>query len=385
MSLGTAGAANPTQTFGADTSWSNPAAMTYIDDKQMLVGLQVILPKVEFNARSAETVGPIPGRQVQGGNGGNAGLVSPVPSIFYVTPLSENLRFGFSVAGLLGGGYDYGDNFVGRYAIKNVELLGVGFTPSLGYRVTDKLSLGAGVSVLYTLMNQEIAIRQPGFSDGTAKFEDLSDWGYQGVFSLTYELSERALLGVVYRTEADVELEGDIKLRNVKLPLPSKGDIGIDWTNPQWLDVGLRYNVSDDTRLYLNAGWQEWSAFSNNYITIGKAGLTNVLERNWDDTWYAGVAVTHDLNATSRFSLGLSYDSSPVEDEFRTLDMALDELWKMSAGYMWKGGKFDYAVGATLYLFGDSPIDQTAQGVRVVGDYDNNNMLFLGATMKYVF
>jgi long-chain fatty acid transport protein len=384
-SLGTGGVANPTHTDGADTSWSNPAAMSYIDEEELLVGLQVIFPNVEFSAKSATTTKPVPGIPVQGGNGGNAGVVTPVPSVFYVKPLSDDWRFGFSMAGLTGGGYDYGDNFVGRYAIKEVVLAGLGITPSLSYRVNDKLSLGAGVSILYTIMNQEIAMRQPGFSDGNVKFEDLTDWGAQGILSLTYELSDRALLGVVYRSEADVELEGDIKLRNVKLPLPSKGDAAIDWTNPQWLDVGLSYDVSEQTRVFLNAGWQEWSTFSNNYITIGSNGVANVLDRNWDDTWYAGVAAKHKLSDRSIVSLGVSYESSPVEDEFRTMDMALDEMWKLSAAYGWTGGKLDYSIGATLYLIGDAPIDQTAQGVRVVGDYGSNSMLFIGGTLKYNF
>lgn len=384
-SLGTAGVANPTHTEGADASWSNPAAMSYLDDEQMLVGFQVIVPNIEFSAKSATTTQPVPGIPIQGGNGGNAGVATPVPSVFYVKPLSDEWRFGFSMAGLMGGGYDYGDNFVGRYAIQSVELAGLGITPSLSYRVNDKLALGGGITILYTVFNQEIAVRQPGFSDGKAQFEDLTDWGVQGVLSLTYELSDRALLGVVYRTEADVELEGDIKLRNMVLPLPSKGDAAIDWTNPQWLDVGLRYDVSEQTQIFLNAGWQEWSAFSDNYITIGSNGNTNVLNRNWDDTWYAGVAAKHQLSERSAFNLGISYDSSPVKNKYRTLDMALDEMWKLSAAYGWKGGKLDYSIGVTLYLIDDAPIDQTTQGVRVVGDYDSNSMLFIGGTLRYHF
>ena len=206
-SLGTAGVANSTNTFSADTSWANPAAMTYLKDEQMLAGLQVILPKIEFSIDSAGTTG---------GDGGNAGEIAPVPSFFYVRPLSDQWRLGFSVAGTMGGGYNFGDNFVGRYAVKEVELAGLSFTPSLGYRVNDKLSLGAGISFVYTMFDQQIAINNPGpLADGNAKFDDLDDLGAQGVLSMTYELSDRALLGVVYRSEMDTELEGDFKLTNV--------------------------------------------------------------------------------------------------------------------------------------------------------------------------
>ncbi|MGB5776055.1 MAG: hypothetical protein WBP89_15495 [Sedimenticolaceae bacterium] len=54
--------------------------------------------------------------------------------------------------------------------------------------------------------------------------------------------------------------------------------------------------------------------------------------------------------------------------------------------YSWQGGKnLDFSLGGTLYLVGDAPIDQTSQGVRVKGDFENNAVLFLGGTLRYVF
>jgi len=46
---------------------------------------------------------------------------------------------------------------------------------------------------------------------------------------------------------------------------------------------------------------------------------------------------------------------------------------------------FDYSVGDTLYLTGDAPIDQTSQGVRAAGEFDNNILLFFGGSLRYIF
>lgn len=383
-SLGTAGAANPTNTFGADSSWTNPAGMTGLSKDTVLGGFTLVLPKVEFNSESARDVRT--GQPIAGDDGGNAGVVSPIPSVFYVKPLTERARFGLSVVSPLGGGFDYGHGFVGRYSVKEVQLIGVGLTPSFGYKVNDRLSLGGGVSFIYTALNQEIMLRQPGAQDAKVKFEDFDDWVLQGILGLTYELTDRMLLGVVYRSEGDTDLEGKVKVKDLVIPFQPQRNLKISWTNPQWLDVGLRYRLSDDTMLFLNGGWQEWSKFSDNKFTVAN-GRTAVIDRNWDDTWYAGVAVGHKLSSTSVVSAGISYDSSPVEDEHRTLDFPLDRLWKLSASYAWDdpGRKLDYAVGATLYLIGDAAIDQTSQNVRVVGDFDTNLMLFLGGTLRYEF
>jgi long-chain fatty acid transport protein len=382
-SLGTGGVANPTNTRSADASWTNPAGMTGLEEEHIIAGMQMLLPKLEFSPTSVEDVAL--GVPVSGDDGSNAGVPAVVPSFFYVRPLSDRARFGFSITGPLGGGLDYGSDFVGRYSIKEVMLAGIGITPSFAYEVNDRLSLGAGVSVIYTIMEQQIMVRQPGISDARVKFEDLTDWGVQGLLGLTYKLSDRALFGLVYRSEADTDLDGNIKVENLRLPVTPPSDVKISWTNPQWLEAGLRYSISDKTAVFFNLGWQEWSRFSENTLAVNNGNVV-VLDRNWDDTWHGGIAVAHDLSPNSQLSLGFSYDSSPVDDEHRTLDFPLDEIWKFSAAYGWEhSDKLSFALGGTLMLVGEAPIDQTSQGIRVTGDYDSNLIAILGGTLKYNF
>jgi len=392
-SLGTAGVANPTNTRGADAAWTNPAGMTGVDRQQVLTGAQVILPSVKFNARRTENNAILPRRQgpVIGDNGGNAGEIAPVPSFFYVLPLSDRFRFGLASTAPLGGGVDYGGDFVGRYAIRDVTLAGLALTPSLAYRLTDKLSIGAGVSVIYTTLDQSIAIRQgapdPAL-DGRVKFENLEDWGVQAVLGLTYAFSDDLLLGIVYRGEMDTDLEGDVKyegLRNPRLAALLPSDVSISWTNPQWLEAGLRYRLNDKTQLYVNAGWQEWSKFSENELSF-RDDRVLVTDRNWDDTWHAGIAAVRALSPRSVLSVGLSYESSPVKDAYRTLDFPVDEQWKLSASYAWRhSDRLAFSLGATLGFVGDAALEQTAQRVTVRGDYDTNMLAILGGTLRYDF
>jgi long-chain fatty acid transport protein len=392
-SLGTAGVANVTNTRNADAAWTNPAGMTGIDQQEILTGAQVILPSVKFNAKSVQNLSVLPSFQgpVRGDNGGNAAAIAPVPSFFYATPLSDRLRFGLASTAPLGGGVDYGSDFVGRYAIRDVTLAGLAITPSLAYRFNDKLSVGAGISVVYTTLEQSIAIRRgapdPAL-DGRVKFEDLNDWGVQAVLGLTYAFTDRLLLGIVYRSEADTDLEGDVRfegLRNPRLLASLPRDVKISWTNPQWLEMGLRFRLDDKTQLYANAGWQEWSKFSNNELRFSN-NQVQVLDRNWDDTWHAGIAAVHALNDRSLVSVGLAYESSPVSDQDRTLDFPVDEQWKLSASYLWKqSDRLAFSIGGTFAFVGNAPVEQTAQRVTVRGDYDTNFVAILGGTLRYRF
>ena len=381
-SLGTGGVGNPTNTYAADAAWTNPAGMTALQDDEILAGLQVILPKTKFDS-SIATAG--------GSDGGNAGVVAGVPSFFYVNKVSDQLRLGFSVTGPLGGGLDYGDDFVGRYSTISAQLAGLALSPSLAWQVNDRLSLGAGVSIMYTLFNEEIAIN-PNLvptgngQDGKLKIEDATDWSYQPFLGLTYAFSDRALLGVVYRAEMDTDLEGDVKTSNLPGVIGADS-IDISWDNPQWLEAGLSFKLDDKNTLFLNAGWQEWSKFSKNTLAFS-GGLLNpaaTVDRNWDNTWHGGIAFKHE-NGAHGTSLGFSYESSPVDDNHRTFDLPMDEIFKGSFSYFWQGKKnLDFALGGTLYLVGDASVDQTSQGVRAKGKFDTNYILFLGGTLKYTF
>ena len=70
-SLGTGGVANPTNTWGADSSWTNPAGMTGLQEDQLVGGLQFVLPSVKFDS-SIATGG--------GSDGHNAGEPVVAPS-----------------------------------------------------------------------------------------------------------------------------------------------------------------------------------------------------------------------------------------------------------------------------------------------------------------
>jgi long-chain fatty acid transport protein len=380
-SLGTGGVANPTNTHHADAAWTNPAGMTGLEADSAVAGLQVVLPKMEFET-SAATAG--------GDDGGNAGKRAVIPSFFYVKRLSERSRLGFSVTAPQGGGVDYGDNFAGRYQTSKATLAAVSMAPSIAYKLSDRFSIGAGVSIIYTKFEQDIMLNQaalagPGTPDGKVKIENATDWGYQPFLGLTAQLTDRALLGVVYRAKANVELEGDLNFRNLIIPQPAANDIDIGWDNPQWLEAGLRVQLSADNFLFVNGGWQDWSEFGEkNELTV--EGQVATLDRQWDDTWHAGIAFAHRAGTQPGYSVGFAYESSPVKNEHRTFDLPVDELYKVSASYFWQGNKqLDFSLGSTLYLIGDADIDLTAQGVRSAGKFDKNYVVFVGGTARYTF
>ena len=386
ISVGTAGVGSVTNNIIADAAVTNPAGMTDIESDVGLAGVQLLIPTVRFDSDIA-TAG--------GSDGGNAGFVSPIPATFVVKTLGDDWRLGLGITAPLGGGVDYGKDFVGRYQAQRSVMTGLGITPSIGYKVNDKLSLGGGVSFIYSNLDLDIAINQPGsLSDGQVNIDKIDDWGYQGFVSAMYKATDRLTLGAIYRAESDVELEGDIGFKNIQIPflneVTSKLDeVKVDFSYPQMIRVGFKYELNDTTLLMMDFDWEEWSAFGDTRLAIeGDTSLAVLqkFDRDWDDTWHVGFAMAHKLDKGHIVSWGIGYDSSPVSDSKRTADLPVDEQFRLSASY---GGelsdKYDFALGTTFLWLGKGKMDQEAGGERFKGEFSTNNIVFLSATMNYKF
>jgi long-chain fatty acid transport protein len=383
-SVGTAGVSNVVNNLDASSVFTNPAGMTGLTKDEIMVGSQLLIPELRFDSSIAEA---------GGSDGGNAGFVNFIPSFFGVKVLSDKWRVGFSLVAPLGGGLDYGKSFVGRYQATRSVLGGLGITPAVAYKVTDKLSIGVGVSALNTVFDMDVAVNQPLFlRDGQVNIDKIDDWSVQGHVGITYQLNESALLGFLYRSKSEIELEGDLDFKNIVIPklnetTSSLDKAEVDFDYAQVFQVGLRYNLTQNLLLFTDFDYETWSDFSDNRIGVSGGGIARVqtLDRDFKDTWHGGVGLAY-TRGKDIYGCGFSYDTSPVNDSKRTGDLPLDKQVKVSLAYgRWQTPKLGLGFGFTYVYLGEGRIDQVAQGARYKGKFDTNYMLFLSASVDYRF
>jgi long-chain fatty acid transport protein len=290
-----------------------------------------------------------------------------------------------------GGGFDFGEDFVGRYGVEEIVLQGVALSPSFGYQINDKVSVGFGVSITYTIMEMDFAINQSavGAPDGHVKLEDATDIGYQPFVGLQWQYSDDGVFGLVYRGEMEVDLEGDLRITNLALPLVPQSSFNMAWNNPQLLEIGIRHRLSDEWTLLVNADWEDWSAFGQNVLTVNDAPtgpLAIAIDRNWKDTYKFGIGAIRELRNGTKFAFGAAYDTSPVDDADRTIDLPSDEQIRLSIAWgRTTGSRNVWGIGATFLWLGDGKVDQVAGGQRFVGKFDRNWILFVGGMYQRRF
>jgi long-chain fatty acid transport protein len=383
--MGTAAAGRVALASDASTASVNPAGMTRLARSQMLAGVQMLYVDTKFDTDYSS---------FGGGDGGNAGGWVPAASFSYVHKLSPDLSLGVSVGSFFGLGLDYGKSWAGRYYVQEAEFLTIGINPGIGYRLNEQWSVGAGVSIVNSTLEQKTAIRNlgPNQSDGQLKLED-DDWGFGYNFGILYEPSGTTRFGLTYRSEIDFEYKDSASLKGLQPPLNGIANItglvgskvDLEMNLPQAVMFSAYHKITDQLALLGNIGWQEWSSFGETSISLKSettSGLTQ--DRKFDDTFHFALGLQYQIDTPWLLSVGIAYDESPVSDSDRTPDMPLDRQWRYATGVQYDLSD-DMTVGCAYEFLdaGSAGINQNrgALAGALAGDYSSNYIHFFNVNL----
>jgi len=368
-SLGSANAGAQAWADNASTAFFNPAGMTRLDGKELMLGAGLLYADIKFD--------PAPNTPVAGGDGGDAGDFAPLLNAFYVHSISDDLKFGVDLVSMSAAVLDYDDDWTGRYQNQNVSIFTVTLHPSLAYRVNDWFSIGGGVGLVYGVLDMEVAIPRPGpLSDGKAKI-DGDDLEYAFNLAAMFELGKRTRLGVTYWSEVDLNFSGDVEIQ------PRGLQIGVDTSLPlvQFVKTGIYHELNDRFALLGTVGWEDWSRLDNvNLSTSG--GGSAALSRNWKDTWHFAGGVHYRLSDPWLLQFGVAYDTSPVDAEDRTADMPVDRQIRFTVGTQFTKSEKLTIGGAFEYVdLGDAEINSN----NLIGSYKDNDLFAFVINFNWKF
>ena len=392
--LGTASAGRTALAADASTAGMNPAGMTRLDRSQMLVAVQGIYINSRFDTELSG---------FGGGDGGNAGGFIPSGSLHYVHHVTDDLRLGITAGSHLGMGVDYGNDWAGRYYTSEAELLTYGINPGAGYRVNSWLSLGAGFSVLYYSLDQKAAINnsavpgQAGLSDGSVELED-DDVGYGYNFGLMLTPRDDTRFGLTYRSEIDLEFEDAAELKNIGPVLQgllnvsglAGSKVDIDMTIPQALMLSAYHQLTDRWAVMGNVGWQDWSEFGKQDLTLKSSTSTSFTkDLEYDDTWHFALGAQYRFTEGWLWSVGAAYDTSPVDDADKVSpDLPMDRQIRIGTGMQYDWNE-DVTVGVAYEYtdLGEAEIDQEGGPLQgpLKGEYDPNAIHFFAVNLIWKF
>jgi long-chain fatty acid transport protein len=372
---GRAGAGEVAGNGDATDAFFNPAAMSRLEKSEILVSVGVIAPTVEFDVQSS--------RRANGeGDGGDAADPAPGGSAFYAHPVNEKLSLGLSALALTGSVLDYDDDWVGRYQVQDVSILVIGLVPSIGYQITDKLSVGASIPVMYSKLDMDVAVpnaMSPATGpDGKVNI-DGDDTQVAASLSALYQFSERTRLGIRTTSKFDFSYSGDVSSDLL-------GEVGVetDLTMAAIVRIGLGHDFNETWSAYATWGWDGWSEMDDILISTNSGGA--VLPRNWDDTYHYAVGADYRLDQRWTLRAGVAYDTDPTDEKDRTADMPIDEQIRYAVGADYVRDSGMRISGSLVYAdYGDAKIvsDRAPPVFGFEGEYETNEIWFANISFNW--
>ncbi|MHB1060962.1 MAG: OmpP1/FadL family transporter [Thiobacillus sp.] len=354
--LGNAYAGQAAVAADASTIFFNPAGMTYLPDRQVVVAGHLIRPEAEFSG----TVSP----DIGGGNGGDAGSLALVPNAYFALRLMPDIHLGVGLNAPFGLKTEYDTTWKGRtHAVKS-EVKTINLNPSIAWKASESLSLGAGVSLQYA--EATLTSSAGGAGLATVKGDD-QGWGYN--LGALWQAGEATRIGLAYRSEVKQTLNGDVGFSTAT---SLNGPVNAGVTLPDSASLSLFHMLGSRWDLLADVTWTGWSDFKELRIVRTNGDVLGTpTQENWSDSYRYSVGANYHLNDKLTLRGGVAFDETPVSDAYRTARIPDEDRTWIAFGAQYRlSQQSAIDVGYAHLFIRDAAIDKTENGVKLTGRYE---------------
>ncbi len=398
LELGRAFSGAPTNTGDGSMVYFNPGAMTQVRSKLLTTAGYLIVPSAKFNDEGSQLNPLVGGFPLRGNEGGNAANLIPIPNVYYIQPLTSKVSFGLGVNSPFGMENQYHSNWKGRYQAITSELITININPSLAVKLTEKVSLGAGLNIQYlqaklsnavdfgAICLQAIGLGAcgsrgllPQSADGMVTLKgDSVGFGFN--LGLYFEPSQTTRLGISYRSRVEHEVKGTA---NYTVPdqalILTRGGQFIDTHTqtrvimPDQVMLGFSQYLGARWNLTGDALWTNWSLNRELRTDFASPQGDSIQQLNWNDTWRLALGLSYTPEVQKwTIRTGFAFDQTPVPNaDFRPARIPDNDRYWLTAGFSYRVLSNLTLHGAYAHLFIPDPAinSKSATGDRLSGQY----------------
>ena len=376
----------------------NPATMTLHPGTQIQAGFVGIGLNLDF--ASDDGTADANGRRKS----------QAIPFGYISHQINDSTWIGLAMTVPFGMGTDYESDW--KYGNRGISatILTYDFNPNFAWKVSEKFSVGAGMSIQYA--KADLKKRSDLMDMGSVESEIDADSIAVGFnLGMMWSPTQNLRFGLSYRSQIKHDAEGDLTLSSVETDNPALGAIlgsQISGTYsgfatvkaPAWAMATAAWDVNDLLSLYATFRWADWSSFDSLEITSNDTVQVTLpvlpgpievqpgetIENNWRDTYL--LAVGGDLRLTDRWTIrgGVAYETSPIRDaKYRTSIIPDADRWWFACGASYKFTEnFQWDV-SFAHLHGVHERNLQDSDGNKVGRYRHLDAYLLGTQFVYKF
>jgi len=389
--MGNGYAGRGAQINDATLVYSNPAALTELNQAQLSSGATFINATTDYQIDTAKSAA---GQSVLGRSAGKNSLNELVPFVFYSDKLTEKWHYGLGFYVPFGLSSDYADDWAGRYFADKTSIEIIALQAAAGYRLNEQWSVGGGISVNrvtgeLSKFKDHNGLCETGSNINALYGADVYNDAYCNSHyqvagddvKLAYNLAVHARfdtgtkLGLIYHSKIDFVLHGNSEITNTpitganvvgspnfivvapNLPAINKATgklahnplavekSAVALTTPADLTLSIDQRINNNWSLQGSVSWTGWSSFKSidiisrdenpsmslstqQPVNLNKPGYIGYIPEYWRDTVSGAIGATWQLNPQRQLKTGLAYDENPISASHRTARVPTkDRVW----------------------------------------------------------
>lgn len=360
-----AGAGQAARAQDASTIVTNPAGMTRLPDHMFTGGLQVMDGDIPYHLTDSSQESP-----------GNVMNIFPGASSFYSQKINDRLYAGIGLYGNYGLGIDFGD-WAGDRLIKKSTMVAMTLSPSLAYKLNDRLSIGASANANYGYLSLTRNV------NGDDEKENDHDWAMSYRLGLLMDLTDSTRAGITWtsKTDYDFNINGKARfpnLPNVEYDLPISAQVRA----PQQIMFSLVHDINQHWSVMGDLGWQDWSQFGSPQVTI--AGQESQQQNRLKDSWHTALGVQYRPTEQWRLNAGVAFDSTVYDSQSDVaLSLPTGDEWRFATGAQYQITPASNVGFAVSYLHMQSSNVKSPEAFS--GSYDHPYLWFASVNYSYQF
>ncbi|MEP9353127.1 outer membrane protein transport protein [Xanthobacter sp. KR7-65] len=337
---------------GLGSMFWNPAAISFSPGLNVEGNITYIAPHASIDVISATA--PLTGASL-----GNLGVSDMTDNgtlpTFFATYAWERWAIGFGVTSPFGLVTDAPCNWSGRYYGCYSRIFDMNAQASVAYKVTDWLTLGAGLNVNYIdakLTNAQFAGIVPPTNNLYAQVNG-DDISYGVNLGVLFTLAPGTTLGVGYKSQITHTLSGDLQLSVANLIPVTQMQATAGLTLPDQITASFRSQLTSQWTVLGTVEWTNWSTVQELVVKSHNIPVST-LDLQWEDGWLFSGGVEYQWDAKLALRAGLGYELSPVPDSTRSPRLPDSNRFWLSGGFTYNFTPQFSADFAYTHLFGET-------------------------------
>ena len=351
----------------------NPAGMTL---KNSGVQVGVMGMDIHSNMNGHLNDGP---RQ---GDKGKLRVFKMLPHGFGQYAINENWRVGLGIYTPFGLGTYYNKSWFGKYHALSSEITAIDINPTLAWKVTDWLSVGAGVILEY----MEARLTNATGNNGKMSDMNADGWGHGWNAGIMLSPTKTTRFGVGYRSPVVQNIKGK---HHLDYGAHYEGISSTKLVDPEHIQF-TAYQEVGKFGLSAMARWTRWSRFDLLSIhstalaqVPGSTGISQV-DENWRNTWTISGGVDYHYCKNLTFRTGLAYDQGAVKDPtHRTARVPDSNRWIASIGASYMKGNWQLDA-SYFHMFWSKARIHNTNNTTIHGTY-KTQLNSVGLSVQYHF